>query len=476
MPSIDDVLAGGACSGCGACSVATSGRIPITLTPYGARQASTDGASDADKAIASRVCPFARESPDEDAVAAEVFPPTLDHDDRIGRFLKISAAQVASDDYVIDSSSGGMTSWFVGRLLAEGDVDGVIHVGRDEADLFGYRVSYDMDAVLGNRKSAYYATTFADAVSSIEGDGRRYAIVGVPCFITAARHLVRVRPSLADQLVYFVGLVCGHLKTEAFAQLLAWQVGVAPDQLAEVDFRVKHPHRDAQDYSFAARRRGRSQWASKPNRRLFGANWGHAMFQLGACDFCDDIFAETADVVLGDAWLEGFRQDWRGTNVVITRSPRLQEILDSGEGSGAVRVWPLSPDDAAKSQAGNYRHRRDGLAVRLADDIAEGRWVPLKRVKPDADRVGAKRRSLIRQRRALSRTSHAAFAAAREAGSLRTFMRVMRPKVNAYVLTDLGPMMGRLTIYAPWLARSRFVRNSFVRGILSRARTRSTGA
>lgn len=39
-----------------------------------------------------------------------------------------------------------------------------------------------------------------------------------------------------------------------------------------------------------------------------------------ACDFCDDVFAETADIALGDAWLPEYVQDGNGTNVVVTRN------------------------------------------------------------------------------------------------------------------------------------------------------------
>lgn len=468
--SISHVVARGICVGCGGCGAVTDGRIPVTLGRFGSQQAVLDGANAADLRAGSAVCPFAHESPNEDAIADDVFSQEMAHDPRLGRFLRVSAAQVADDDYLQGSSSGGMTSWIAGRLLRDGHVDGLIHVGKGQGGLFGYTVSSTVEELASERKSAYYSTTMAQVLKSVSGDGKRYAVIGVPCFITAARLLARQSPPLAEQLAYFIGLVCGHLKSSAFAELLAWQTGVAPDELESVDFRVKYPDRDAGDYGFSARRRGEDAWRTRPNRELMGANWGHAMLQLNACNFCDDIFAETADVALGDAWLEGYRDDWRGTNVVITRNPLIQQLLDSGADAGELRVDPLTADDAARSQGGNFRHRRDGLQVRLADDAASGEWVPLKRVEPGYAHLPARRVALVRKRRELSDRSHALFAEARERGSLRHYIRGIRPLVRDYSVLDLGPLLGNLTHFVPWLVRSRLFRTRLVRRVLSRRR------
>ena len=37
-----------------------------------------------------------------------------------------------------------------------------------------------------------------------------------------------------------------------------------------------------------------------------------------ACEFCDDVVGETADMSVGDAWLPGYVSDWRGTSVVVS--------------------------------------------------------------------------------------------------------------------------------------------------------------
>jgi coenzyme F420-reducing hydrogenase beta subunit len=46
------------------------------------------------------------------------------------------------------------------------------------------------------------------------------------------------------------------------------------------------------------------------------ATWGAGFFQNSACNYCDDVVAETSDIAFGDAWVEPYSSDGRGTNVV----------------------------------------------------------------------------------------------------------------------------------------------------------------
>jgi hypothetical protein len=57
--------------------------------------------------------------------------------------------------------------------------------------LFSYVVSQTPEDLVSRRKSIYYSTSMADAMLTIKGNGKRYALVGVPCFITAGRLLAR---------------------------------------------------------------------------------------------------------------------------------------------------------------------------------------------------------------------------------------------------------------------------------------------
>lgn len=405
-------------------------------------EASLAGVSDAERRLGSQVCPFSDESANEDVLGPPVAESGRPRDSRVGEFTSVWAGRRTDDQALRGSSSGGLTSWLLSTLLTSGAIDGVIHVGAatGSGELFEYVVSTSVDEIEARRKSQYYSTTLADVVAAVRGDGRRYAIVGVPCFIRAARNLARVDAELAGQLAYYVGIVCGHLKSQFFAEAAAWQSGTKPASLEAIDFRVKAPGRPAWDYDVGHRRAGETELRTERNLDLLGSNWGHGAFQPEACNFCDDVFAETADVVLGDAWIEPFQSDWRGTNVVVSRRREIDALLRGAAQAGEVELSSLSLEEAVDSQAGNFRHRRDGLRVRLADDIAQGLSVPTKRVEPGLDHVDGTRLEIIRQRRRMSAVSFELFGRAKATGDLHIYMRGMRREADRYAAITEGPV------------------------------------
>jgi len=429
--TIEHVVENNVCVGCGACNVATGGRIPVVLRPQGYYQADLAGVSQSDLDIGSRVCPFSDSAKNETELAQTRYP-ELAEDPRIGKYGSLLAGRIKDDSQIPASSSGGITTWVLRRLLETGEVDGVIHVGNTDQPMFGYVVSETLDELQDGRKSKYHPAKFAEAIRSVRGNGKKYAFVGVPCAIKAVRLLREGDETLAAQLKYLVGIVCGHLKSTAYAESFAWQLGVPPQKLDTVDFRIKDPSRTSREYKFGARAKGSDVWQEAPTLSLIGGSWGHAVFQLNACNYCDDIFAEAGDIAIGDAWLSKYEIDWRGTNVVVARDQKLAELLSQGAQDGDLTLDVLGPDDVARTQAGNFRHRREGLAVRLADDRDAGRWSPTKRVAPGRDHVTPDRVELIRRRRALSETTHEAFENAKAADDLQVYLNAVRPLIEEY--------------------------------------------
>src|SRR3546814_1627746 len=84
----------------------------------------------------------------------------------------------------------------------------------------------------------------------------------------------------------------------------------------------------------------------------------------------------------------------------------------------------------AQSQGGNFRHRWDGLSVKLADDLRQTKAVPRKRIAPGSRRTSWIRRQLIRLRRKMSRQSHATFLDAKRKSDLGLFHADMEPFVK----------------------------------------------
>lgn len=435
MSKIDKVIKEGFCVGCGACSVITQGRIKMVRSSYDYMQADITNATEEDIEVASYVCPFTSSSPDENALGEARFGHLPNRDARIGFYETLAAGRVNNLDYLLGSSSGGMTSWVLVKLLSGGHIDGVIHLGtpseeESKRELFAFQVSRTVEELIGNRKSQYYSASYAEALLKIRGDGRRYAVVGVPCYVKAARSLADRDDVYQEQLKYFVALVCGHMKSGAFAELLAWQLGVAPGQIGKIDFRVKEKSKDAGGYSTSAISKDRQIRGTATTREMVGGDWGHAVFQLKSCDYCDDIFGETADVSFGDAWIEKYSSNWQGTNIAVVRDSSISRIIAEGANNGELTIDSLTADEMSRSQDGNFRHRWDGLSVRLGDAERRGLWAPIRRITSKDRNVPYLRRLLVRNRQEMASQSHKLFQEARSSGDLSVFTRGMRPFIQ----------------------------------------------
>lgn len=387
----------------------------------------------------ARTCPFAPEAADEDQLAANRFPQAAHQHPSFGCYQMISAGGVNDSAARARAAAGGLASWVLEQLLGRGAVDRVAMVGpgaepqtREQSHpLFTYRITCDTATVQACARSRYYPVELTGVVSAMRREPGRYAVVGLPCMIKALHLIAREDADINRSLLYTVGLFCGHLKSAAFTDCLAWQLGFQPGTVREADYRVKRPGHPANRYAFRARDgAGRTRQATMAH--LLGGNWGMGLFKPRACDYCDDLTAESADIAIGDAWLPAYIGDSRGTSLAIARHRDLEALLHQGIATGELSLDPLPAEAVYASQAAGFRHRHDGLADRLARRDAQGLWRPRRRIGPDADRLDPRQRQLMIAREALAERSHAAFRSACAIGSLRAFHRELSPWIRAY--------------------------------------------
>jgi coenzyme F420 hydrogenase subunit beta len=432
------VVNGGYCIGCGMCA-ALSPSITMQMTAYGQWQPVLDPKSTLSGVVdVGAVCPFAENVPNEDELAQQLFPTAIPHS-LIGRSISCFAGHVATGQYRSLASSGGLVSWILCRLLELGEVDAVVHVGAisdasANAPLFEFTISSTPSQVISRAKSRYYPVEMSGVVQSMMENPLRYAVVGLPCFIKALRLACRESEVLQSRVAHTVGIVCGHLKSTGFAEMIGWQLGVLPDSLRGIDFRTKRRNAAANDYAATVSGivGGEDKVISAPTASLFGTNWGHGFFKYKACDFCDDVLAENADIAVGDAWLPEYVKDSGGTSIAVVRTPFFSQLIERGLDAGDLVMDKLSPHQVAASQDAGLRHRREGLAYRLAEASAKGEWVPPKRVAPERQHLTPKKQRIYSLRSQLAELSHQAFLEAKSAGDFSIFVRQMSPLLAAY--------------------------------------------
>jgi coenzyme F420-reducing hydrogenase beta subunit len=430
-----DIVKSGLCIGCGSC-VAQAQRPDTSmqfdaygqLKPHGPAEWFTQKSEPF-----TRTCPFSPAARDEDQLATERFPTPLHRDKALGSFDATYVGYVAEQEFRLQGSSGGMVSWVAAELLHQGLIDGVAHVvptadPQREGRYFRYRISRTAAEINEGAKSRYYPIEMAEILQTIREVPGRYAVIGLPCFIKAV-HLLRSEDAvLRERIPFTLGLFCGHLKSARFAESFAWQLQVPVGQVQQVEYREKIADRPANWYRAQLTLRD-GQRVSKDWWHLADGDWGAGFYMNSACNYCDDVVAETADIAFGDAWVEPYSSDGRGTNVVIVRSPQVQQLVASAIAEGRLNLDAVDGQFVEQTQAAGFRQRREGLAYRLT--WAKRGVRPRKRVAPSAA-LPRQRKLIYRLRYFISAASHRVFRVARAVRRPALFLSWARAVLAVY--------------------------------------------
>src|SRR5690606_17900611 len=124
-------------------------------------------------------------------------------------------------------------------------------------------------------------------------------------------------PQYKEKISFLVGIICGGLKSRFFTDYLANKSGIE-GKYSKQEYRIKDANSRAIDYSFGAY--DSSGDFHQMKMKTVGDMWGTGLFKSHACDFCDDVTTELADISLGDAWIPPYNKEGLGTSVIVTRT------------------------------------------------------------------------------------------------------------------------------------------------------------
>jgi coenzyme F420 hydrogenase subunit beta len=326
------------CIGCGLCAaLCPQDVLTMQWNRYGEYNPVAVSPCTTECGLCLKVCPFADSGENEDIIAELLYgaAPGIQHRSETGYYL---ASYVGySEKHRPASASGGMATWLLEVLLAEGVVDHVICVAPtgDPERLFTFQVFDTPEDVRTGAGSAYYPVELSAVIRQVIEVPGRYAVTGLPCFLKAIRLAQQRNKKLRERVVVTVGLVCGQLKSRHFTDYIATLAGVQGEVMG-VHYRGKSPDRPASNFYFSFTA------ADGEERKIFwnegiAEAWTNRWFTPAACSYCDDVFAECADVTCMDAWLPEYSRDSRGTSLVLVRSPAVREVLERGQGFVSTR-------------------------------------------------------------------------------------------------------------------------------------------
>jgi coenzyme F420 hydrogenase subunit beta len=426
------------CIGCGICTVIKGSPFKIHLNSLGQYAAYIPEESNLEHSQVNIVCPFSEQALNEDEIGKALFAKYATYNPNIGFYLSTYVGYIYEGNFRELGSSGGVAKWILYTLRRTNKVDAVVQVipniEENSKLIYKYTISHSLEDILAGSKSAYYPVEMSKVLSYIRENPGKYAIVGIPCFIKAVRLLSMADSLFNERICFTVSLICGHLKSKNYAEMMGWQLGILPDQLAYIDFRKKIPGKKANQKGVEVKDRS----SSVPTKldivqNLFGASYDNGFFQYNACNFCDDVVGETADISVGDAWLPKYLPDEKGTSVVIIRNQEISQLVETAIHEKRALFEPLPPNKIVKSQGGGFRQRKEGLAYRLYLMEKSGHWYPPKRVKPKSKHISTKRKEIYSMRMQMTTQSHLLFEQAKEMESFDFFKKGIEPLLKKYL-------------------------------------------
>jgi coenzyme F420-reducing hydrogenase beta subunit len=391
--------------------------------------------------ICLQACPFYNQKDNEDSLALTTFGSQTDmkHRPETGYYLKAFVSHVEDQEIRLNRSSGGLATWLQESYLAQGLADYVINVvpNNDPEKSFRFAIFDSFEQVRQSAKSAYYPVEMSEVIAQVLHTPGSYVFTGLPCFIKGLKLAMRHNISLRKRIRATIGLVCGQQKSRFFGEYLVADHGGNQSQLTQFDFRFKNPEKSANAFSHMYETRAESNRTEQhiiSDPEAFLLIWQSDSFKINACNYCDDVFSELADVVVMDAWLSPFQQDWRGHSLILFRKEEPMHLLERGLANGDLWGKEIDIDQIIASQSGVIEKKRSQLAYRLYMRKERGRdYIPVKRVAPKKPPVTGK--MLISSQLAIQHASREKFAELADGGSgkkTRQFKREMTGRLLRY--------------------------------------------
>jgi coenzyme F420 hydrogenase subunit beta len=253
------------------------------------------------------------------------------------------------------SSSGGAATGILRSALKNGLIRGAVvcpmsreHPCRPEIRIA--RTAEELARAAGSK----YTIMPVNAILADAGIGQGpLALVGLPCHVHGIRKLQQLGNEAASSIEYVIGLFCGFNLTPQATPFLLKKLGIDPSEVSSLGYREgEWPG------SFTVETLGGGK-ASVPK---LSYNFLHLTHLPPRCALCPDLFAELADVSVGDYWSDADEE--RGYSSIIVRTKKGSELMQATKGS--LQTGDITPSQLYRSHAHLIQYKKRSIAVRLA--------------------------------------------------------------------------------------------------------------
>jgi len=394
---IDEIVKNDLCIGCGICAgICPQKNLEVQDNKYGEYHPSKIKDCSPECGLCLEICPFNSGTENEVQIGNKIYGniEEINYRPETGYYLESYVGY--SSEFRQKGASGGMATWLITKLLRDRIVDYVICPipQKNPKKLFNFEVVSDVNSVRDASGSVYYPVEMSQVIQKILEIPGHYVVTGLPCFIKGLRLASQKNRKLRERIVVMIGLVCGQMKSKQYTEYIASLASNGNSgKLRSVYYRGKSPEKPPSNYYFLSTNEQGKKYKIFWDEGVSEA-WINRWFTPNACNYCDDVFAELADITFMDAWLPEYSGDSKGTNLVLVRSPEVLTLIQEGEEKGEITFNKISIEKVIQSQAGVVDLKRKQHSYRLYLAKQKGQNVPEKRVKASNDIRALKKREI----------------------------------------------------------------------------------
>ncbi len=262
-----------------------------------------------------------------------------------GNVLAAYIGQAVDKGCVREAQSGGVVTAILQHAIKSGHSKQALVTEMPEDGSLRPRgvLTSDMRHIRGAAGSKYCPVALHEVLTpDVIRDERGIAMVGLPCHIHGLRnaqwHLERWR----ECVTLTIGLFCEHVLAFGAMGYLVDQGNVPRGEVSSYRFKSKKWNGWPGDGCILTTK---GDDRCVPNIHRLHCKQA---FCPAYCRLCFDRLNVLSDLSAGDAW--GVQEDREGVTVIMARTDRGLDILDSAVQAGVISVTPISPDAVFKGQ------------------------------------------------------------------------------------------------------------------------------
>lgn len=371
--TIDSVVKDDLCTGCGTC---------LALCPLSAINMVKDNSRGIyapqinweicnQCGICFKVCPG--HSVDFDRLNMSIFADNP-ADSLLGYYLNCYTGYATDYNVRYNAASGGLVTVLLISALEEGIIDGALVTRMSQENPFEPEpfIARTREEIISAAKSKYCPVPANIALREILKEDGKYAVVGLPCHIHGIRKAEEMDGALKAKISLHVGIFCGHPPNFLATEFLLWQRGITKEDVVKIDYRGEGWPGGISIYL-------------RDGQRIFIPHFDawkrlDLVFFPRRCTLCCDGAGELADISFGDAWLPEFSDDKNGTSVIISRTPKVDELLQRMLAKGIIKLDNTTAAKVAESQQ-NFRAKKNTISLYMLHAIITRHKLPAYNTK-----------------------------------------------------------------------------------------------